>query len=137
MDKECRQRGVLKSSISNGGLTFGPPLDSKTKGKRKTKQMNKLIKSAMMMASVGAMLCIVGCGGAADQNTPEGVALQQMQSLMAQMGSEGGKCSLKVEKSEINGDAGVVHVAVYDNGKKEHVEKVEVKKMNGNWIAKP
>lgn len=24
--------------------------------------MNKLIKSAMMMASVGAMLCIVGCG---------------------------------------------------------------------------
>lgn len=24
--------------------------------------MNKLIKSAMMMASVGAMLCVVGCG---------------------------------------------------------------------------
>ena len=29
-------RGVLRSNISNGGLTFGPPLDSKTKGKRKT-----------------------------------------------------------------------------------------------------
>lgn len=32
--------------------------------------MNKLIKSAMMMASVVAMLCIVGCGGSA----PDSVA---------------------------------------------------------------
>lgn len=33
--------------------------------------MNKLIKSAMMMASVGAMLCIVGCGGG---GSPDSVA---------------------------------------------------------------
>ena len=32
--------------------------------------MNKLIKSVMMMASVGAMLCIVGCGG----GSPDSVA---------------------------------------------------------------
>lgn len=28
--------------------------------------MNKLIKSAMVMACVGTMLCIVGCGGASN-----------------------------------------------------------------------
>lgn len=100
--------------------------------------MNKLIKMAVVAAGVWTMLGFAGCGGGNGQNTPEGVALQQMQSLMAQLlGSEGAKCSLKVEKSEINGDAGVVYIAVYDNGKKEHVEKVEVKKMNGDWIAKP
>lgn len=35
--------------------------------------MNKLIKSAMMMASVGAMLCIVGCG--ATSNDPGEIAV--------------------------------------------------------------
>ena len=33
--------------------------------------MNKLIKSAMMMASVGAMLCVVGCGGGNGCSSPE------------------------------------------------------------------
>ena len=98
--------------------------------------MNKMIKAVTIVVGVGAMLSFAGCGGGDDsqQNTPESVAMQQMQSLMAQMGSKG---TLKVEKSEINGDAGAVYVAVYENDKKEHVEKVEVKKMNGNWIAKP
>lgn len=100
--------------------------------------MNKLIKSAMIMASVAAMLCIVGCGGDANKNTPEGVALQQIQSLLLLMeGSDAAKCTLKVEKAEMNGDTGIVAVAVYDNGKKEHVEKVNVRKENGVWVAKP
>lgn len=33
--------------------------------------MNKMIKSAMMMASIGAMFCIVGCGG---DGSPDSVA---------------------------------------------------------------
>lgn len=39
--------------------------------------MNKLIKSAMMMASVGAMLCIVGCGAKA----PDQVAIDVLKAF--------------------------------------------------------
>lgn len=42
--------------------------------------MNKLIKSAMMMASVGAMLCIVGCG---ESNTPECALIKFLKSASA------------------------------------------------------
>ena len=41
--------------------------------------MNKLIKSAMMMASVGAMLCIVGCG----VKTPDKVVLDVLSRLQS------------------------------------------------------
>lgn len=95
--------------------------------------MNKLIKSAMMMASVGAMLCIVGCG---ETNSPEKAALTAMEGLKQAFGSEAATTTFKIGKSEINGDSGVVYVEVWDKGKKEHVEKVDVKKENGKWIAK-
>ena len=47
--------------------------------------MNKLIKSAMMMASVGAMLCIVGCG----EKTPVQQAcstFEEVNSIMRKSG---------------------------------------------------
>ena len=46
----------------------------KVKGKQ---TMNKLIRSAMMMASVGAMLCIVGCGDKREK-TPEYIEYKKM-----------------------------------------------------------
>lgn len=48
--------------------------------------MNKLIKSAMMMASVGAMLCIVGCG----EITPKEQLTNTLKELHALVTQAGG-----------------------------------------------
>ena len=92
--------------------------------------MNKLMKMATVVAGVGAMLSFAGCGG----NTPEAVAMQTMKSFISGMDPKAAKVTtLKVEKSDVNGDSGIVHIGVYENGKKGHVEKVEVRKVNGKW----
>ena len=49
--------------------------------------MNKLIKSAMMMASVGAVLCIVGCG---KELTPAEQADKQIVELFSLVADCGG-----------------------------------------------
>lgn len=90
--------------------------------------MNKMIRSAMMMASVGAMLCIVGCGG----NSPEKVALEQVEALIKGMGMPG--CTAKVSKSEIKGDKGVVYVDILENGEKAGTEKIDVHMKDGKWV---
>ena len=53
--------------------------------------MNKLIKSAMMMASVGAMLCIVGCGKEAAKLTPQEEMLAMFQSVNDECAKLGAK----------------------------------------------
>lgn len=94
--------------------------------------MNKLMKAAAIAVGVGAMLGFAGCGG----NSPEAVAMKTMKSFIAGMDPKAAKeTTLKVEKSDINGDSGVIHIGVYENGKKEHVEKVDVRKVNGKWEA--
>lgn len=94
--------------------------------------MNKLIKSAMMMASVGAMLCIVGCGGG---NSPESVAVESQKMLAQALGAKG--FTFKVVKSEINGDKGTVFVdRIDEKGVKEGTSEILVQKVNGKWEAR-
>ena len=93
--------------------------------------MNKLIKSAMLMASAGAMLCIVGCGGG---NSPEAVAIESQEKLAQALGAKG--FTFKVVKSEINGDKGTVFVDRIDgNGEKEGTSEIPVRKVDGKWNA--
>lgn len=100
----------------------------KVKGKQ---TMNKLIRSAMMMASVGAMLCIVGCGE--KEETPDAVALEQAQSVLKDIDPDG-SMTCKVSKSEVNGDKAVVSVDILANGKVETTEKIELINVGGKWI---
>lgn len=100
--------------------------------------MNKLIKSAMMMASVGAMLCIVGCGNEGNGNvgggnTPESVAIESLKAELKDMGGEAASCTLKVSKSEIDGTKGIVYVDVFSGGKKEITSEVNVYKDGNIW----
>ena len=49
-------------------------LDFKSQRYKENKQMNKLIKSVMMMAFAGAMLCIVGCGASDEEKAAKDAA---------------------------------------------------------------
>lgn len=93
--------------------------------------MKKLMKFAAMAVCVGTMLGVAGCGNG---NSPESVAVENISALMKGMGGEeAASLSYKVSKSEIKEDKGVVYVDIYDNGKKEHTEKVRVFKEDGVW----
>ncbi len=93
--------------------------------------MKKLMKLAAMAVCVGTMLGITGCGNG---NSPESVAVENISAFMKGMGGEeAASLSYKVSKSEIKEDKGVVYVDIYDNGKKEHTEKVRVFKEDGVW----
>lgn len=90
--------------------------------------MNKMIKMATMVVSVGAMFGIVGCGGG---NSPEAVAVAALEKGLKEMGMS---ATCKVAKSDVKGDAGVVYVDMIVDGKKEGTEKVDVHKENGVWV---
>lgn len=93
--------------------------------------MKKLMKMAAMVACVGTMLGVAGCGNG---NSPESVAVENISTLIKAMGGEeAASFSYKVSKSEIKGDKGVVYVDIYDDGKKEGTEKVSVFKEDGVW----
>lgn len=95
--------------------------------------MKKLMKLAAMAVCVGTMIGIAGCGNG---NSPESVAVENISALMKGMGGEeAASLSYKVSKSEIKGDKGVVYVDIYDNGKKEHTEKVDVYIKDGKWCV--
>ena len=80
--------------------------------------MNKLIKSAMMMASVGAMLCIVGCG---KELTPAEKADKQIAELFALVADCGGAISAEVKEA--------VH-------EKPETEKIEMATRLSNLLSK-
>lgn len=62
--------------------------------------MNKLIKSAMMMASVGVMLCIVGCG----EKDPVKSALETIKEVnAAAVAADVGELFSAAELAEIEG----------------------------------
>lgn len=95
--------------------------------------MKKLMKMTAMVACVGTMLGIAGCG---NKNSPEAVAVENISSLMKGMGGEeASSLTYKVSKSEIKGNKGVVYVDIYDKGEKEHTEKVDVYMKDGKWCV--
>lgn len=88
--------------------------------------MKRMMKVAALTACVGATLCFAGCGG----NSPESVAIEEAKTMLKAFGSTS---TCRVAKSEINGDKGVVYIDIYDNGKKDSTEKVNVVKEDGKW----
>lgn len=115
--------------------------------------MNKLIKSAMMMASVGAMLCIVGCGA----KTPDAVAMDFLKTMQAGKATPeylAKNCTAQtaqlftmfgavvtedmkgvtftVVDTKINGDKAVVKIKK-EGGKKSGTEDFELLQVDGKW----
>lgn len=124
--------------------------------------MNKLIKSAMMMASVGAMLCIVGCGeGAASAKDakPEDVATAVVKALVSGKADEAYLKSVCTERSaasmlmvkdmlvtacrgatfevvdtKVSGDTAVVKMKQHGGAEGDgKIESFNLKQVDGQW----
>ena len=98
--------------------------------------MNKLIKGAAFAVCAGAMLGFTGCGGGG--NTPEAVAKAALEAEFKSMGLSS-DYQVKVARSEINGDKGVVYLDLYFQGKKDETSQSHYKVINvdGQWKVDP
>ena len=115
--------------------------------------MNKLIKVAMIVAGVGAMLCFTGCG----EKAPDVVALDVLKTLQAgkatpeylsknctaqtaqlfnmfgAMTTEALKgATFTVVDTKVNGDKAVVTIK-QDGGEKPGTEDCDLVKVDGKW----
>lgn len=115
--------------------------------------MKRLIKAAMLVASVGAMLCFAGCGA----KGPDAVALDFMQKLssgqadleylsknctedtaklFATFGDDAAKeikgATFKVINTDIKGDKAVVSIE-QTHADKKTVNKIDLVKVDGIW----
>ena len=88
--------------------------------------MKRILKAAMIVAGVGAMLGFAGCGGSASGDSAKDVALKKLK--------ESGFDKIEFVSEKVSGDQSLVITKITVAGSSEET-KVYCSKVNGKWTV--
>lgn len=120
----------MNSTISGEGLALGRSSDSRQGQKKVKTTMKKLMKSATLLASVGAMLCFAGC----DRNAVHAVA-QEALTCLSKCDMDGvNRYATGAFERSVRSWTGMIECAEKNDGTFDAKDNEEIKKVRKSWI---